>query len=72
MALMLKYQGFDDTDDVTSQITHPEGIGLRPSEVPGSYQGVDYDTVSQHSSQLTTNANTKQLQQLAIKSRKQT
>jgi len=50
MALMLKYQGFDDTDDVTSQITHPEGIGLRPSEVPGSYQGVDYDTVSQHSS----------------------
>ena len=50
MAEMLKYQGFDDTGDVASRMTHLEGLGLRPSEVPGSYQGVDYDTVSQQSS----------------------
>jgi hypothetical protein len=50
MAEMLKYQGFDDTGDVASRMTHLEGFGLRPSEVPGYYQGVDYDTVSQQSS----------------------
>jgi hypothetical protein len=50
MAEMLKYQGFDDTGDVASRMTHNENFGLRPSEVPGSYQGVDYDTVSQQSS----------------------
>lgn len=72
MAEMLKYQGFDDTGDVASRMTHLEGFGLRPSEVPGSYQGVDQDTVSQQSSQLITTANTTQLQQLAIKNRKQT
>lgn len=72
MAEMLKYQGFDDTGDVASRMTHLEGFGLRPSEVPGSYQCVDYDTVSQQSSQLVTAANTTQLQQLAMKNRKQT